>query len=110
MFFEFRVSSLEFRVSSFEYRVSSFEYRVSSIEFRVSSHSKNFSRISNSDFEKMIRQDNSNKQTLHVVNYKARLSSFTHVFSYSRSNCWSGIKVLNHNHITFKAKNYIHCV
>ena len=54
--------------SSFEFRVSSIEFRVSSIEFRVSSHSKNFSRISNSDFEKTIRQDNSNKQTLHVVN------------------------------------------
>ena len=30
--------------------------------FRVSSHSKNFSRISNRNFEKTITQDNSNKQ------------------------------------------------
>ena len=43
-----------FRESSFEAWVSRFENQVSRIEFRVSRHLKNFSRISNRDFEETI--------------------------------------------------------
>ena len=50
----FRESRIEFRGSSFEFRFSRFENQVSRIEFRVSRHSKNFSRISNRDFEETI--------------------------------------------------------
>ena len=54
---ETRFSILEVfenRESSFEFRFSRFESQVSRIEFRVSRHSKNFSRISNRDFEETI--------------------------------------------------------
>ena len=50
----FRESRIEFRGSSFEFRFSRIESRVSKFKFRVSRHSKNFSRISNRDFEKTI--------------------------------------------------------
>ena len=50
----FGESRIEFRGSSFEFRFSRFENQVSRIEFRVSRHSKNFSRISNRDFEETI--------------------------------------------------------
>ena len=51
----FLESRIENRESSFENRVSRIENRVSRIEFRVSRHSKNFSRISNRDFEETIK-------------------------------------------------------